>query len=77
MHKEEEEPLGPRVSQRQPRPNPSAADYGVACLAEGSALARGPVLGPRGTVGWPKKVYLKFVPLGSFAQIGLVYGRWS
>ncbi len=33
------------------RPNPSAADYGVACLAEGSALARGPVLGPRGTVG--------------------------
>ncbi len=24
------------------RPNPSAADYGVACLAEGSALARGP-----------------------------------
>ncbi len=52
-------PRGPRpgpklsVSLDKPslRPNPSAADYGVACLAEGSALARGPVLGPRGTVG--------------------------
>ncbi len=38
-------------SQSHRRSHPSAADYGVACLAEGSALARGPVLGPRGPGG--------------------------
>src|SRR6266540_2908502 len=47
---------GPKlsVSLDQPslRPNPSAADYGVACLAEGSALARGPPTGPRTGGPW-------------------------